>query len=97
MEWKVLRIAQQAAATAGAVARKYEADIIVVEIAVGFKEFKLLERFGEGKKPTAIIGEVADDLNLDLVVIRMEAIHSKHVDANPLAEFIPCTVLLLPS
>ncbi|MBA0760798.1 hypothetical protein Gotri_023519 [Gossypium trilobum] len=62
----------------------------------GFKEFKLLERLGEGSKPTAIIGEVADDLNLDLVVMSMEAIHSKHVDANLLAEFIPCPVLLLP-
>ncbi|KAL6993399.1 hypothetical protein U1Q18_011515 [Sarracenia purpurea var. burkii] len=62
----------------------------------GFREFKLIERLGEGKKPTAIIGEVADDLNLDLVVMSMEAIHSKHVDANLLAEFIPCPVLLLP-
>ncbi|XP_057970659.1 uncharacterized protein LOC131159630 [Malania oleifera] len=62
----------------------------------GFEEFRLLERLGEGNKPTAIIGEVADDLNLDLVVISMEAIHSKHVDANLLAEFIPCPVLLLP-
>ncbi|XP_065857745.1 uncharacterized protein [Euphorbia lathyris] len=63
----------------------------------GFQEFKLLERLGEGSsKPTAIIGEVADDLNLDLVIISMEAIHSKHVDANLLAEFIPCPVLLLP-
>ncbi|KAH0971059.1 hypothetical protein GBA52_023215 [Prunus armeniaca] len=62
----------------------------------GFKEYKLLERLGEGNKPTAIIGEVADDLNLDLVVISMEAIHSKHVDANLLAEFIPCPVILLP-
>ncbi|XP_038971420.1 uncharacterized protein LOC103724124 isoform X1 [Phoenix dactylifera] len=62
----------------------------------GFKEFSLMERLGEGKKPTAIIGEVADDLNLDLVVLSMEAIHSKHVDGNLLAEFIPCPVLLLP-
>ncbi|XVF62227.1 hypothetical protein PTKIN_Ptkin08bG0200400 [Pterospermum kingtungense] len=62
----------------------------------GFQEFKLLERLGEGSKPTAIIGEVADDLNLDLVVMSMEAIHSKHVDANLLVEFIPCPVLLLP-
>ncbi|KAF5735921.1 hypothetical protein HS088_TW14G00051 [Tripterygium wilfordii] len=62
----------------------------------GFQEFKLLERLGEGSKPTAIIGEVADELNLDLVVLSMEAIHSKHVDANLLAEFIPCPVLLLP-
>ncbi|KAH7663256.1 Adenine nucleotide alpha hydrolases-like protein [Dioscorea alata] len=62
----------------------------------GFQEFGLMERLGEGKKPTAIIGEVADDLNLDLVVLSMEAIHSKHVDANLLAEFVPCPVLLLP-
>ncbi|XP_034682361.1 uncharacterized protein LOC117912044 [Vitis riparia] len=63
----------------------------------GFQEFRVLERLGEGSsKPTAIIGEVADDLNLDLVVLSMEAIHSKHVDANLLAEFIPCPVLLLP-
>ncbi|XP_074294477.1 uncharacterized protein LOC141622326 [Silene latifolia] len=62
----------------------------------GFQEFRLLEKLGEGSKPTAIIGEVADDLNLDLVVLSMEAIHSKHIDANLLAEFIPCPVLLLP-
>lgn len=62
----------------------------------GFQEFRLLEKLGEGSKPTAIIGEVADDLGLDLVVLSMEAIHSKHVDANLLAEFIPCPVLLLP-
>lgn len=62
----------------------------------GFTEFGLMERLGEGKKPTAIIGEVADELELDLVVLSMEAIHSKHVDGNLLAEFIPCPVLLLP-
>ncbi|XP_022943871.1 uncharacterized protein LOC111448467 isoform X1 [Cucurbita moschata] len=62
----------------------------------GFQEYKLLERLGDGSKPTAIIGEVADDLNLDLVVLSMEAVHSKHVDANLLAEFIPCPVMLLP-
>ncbi|KAI4331374.1 hypothetical protein MLD38_029565 [Melastoma candidum] len=62
----------------------------------GYQEFKLLERLGGGSKPTAIIGEVADDLNLDLVILSMEAIHSKHVDANLLAEFIPCPVILLP-
>ncbi|XWS29159.1 hypothetical protein CRYUN_Cryun24cG0004700 [Craigia yunnanensis] len=61
-----------------------------------FQEFTLLERLGEGSKPTAIIGEIADDLKLDLVVMSMEAIHSKLVDANLLAEFIPCPALLLP-
>ncbi|KAF7809623.1 Rossmann-like alpha/beta/alpha sandwich fold [Senna tora] len=62
----------------------------------GFKNYSLLEKLGEGSKLTAIIGDVADDLNLDLVVISMEAIHTKHVDANLLAEFIPCPVMLLP-
>lgn len=62
----------------------------------GSAEFKLLERLGEDKNPTAIIGEVADEMNLDLVVMSMEAVHSKRVDANLLAEFIPCPVLLLP-
>ncbi|EPS67564.1 hypothetical protein M569_07217 [Genlisea aurea] len=62
----------------------------------GFKEFKMLERLGEGKKPTAIIGEVAEEMKMDLVVMSMEAVHSKQVDANLLAEFIPCPVLLLP-
>ncbi|PWZ12959.1 hypothetical protein Zm00014a_004638 [Zea mays] len=62
----------------------------------GFSEFRLMERLGEGQKPTAIIGEVADEWDLDLVVLSMEAIHSKHVDGNLLAEFIPCPVLLLP-
>lgn len=62
----------------------------------GYQEFKLLERLGEGSKPTAIIGEIADEMNLDVVIMSMEAIHSKHVDANLLAEFIPCPVLLLP-
>ena len=55
-----------------------------------------MERLGEGKKPTAIIAEVADDLELDLVVLSMEAIHSKHVDGNLLPEFIPCPILILP-
>ena len=62
----------------------------------GFKDYSLLERLGEGSKLTAIIGDVADELNLDLVVISMEAIHTKHIDANLLAEFIPCPVILLP-
>ncbi|KAG0610997.1 hypothetical protein M758_7G106800 [Ceratodon purpureus] len=62
----------------------------------GFEEFKLMERVGEGKRPAVVIGEVADDMNLDLVVLSMESIHSKHIDSNLLAEFVPCPVLLLP-
>ncbi|KAH7850487.1 hypothetical protein Vadar_033743 [Vaccinium darrowii] len=83
----------QAAATTAALATKYGADITVVG---RFQEFNLLGRLGEGNKPTAIISEIAEDMSLDLVVMSMEAIHSKHVDANLLAEFIPFPVLLLP-
>ncbi|KAJ8443587.1 hypothetical protein Cgig2_019569 [Carnegiea gigantea] len=83
----------EAAATAAALAKKYGADMTVVG---GFQEFRLLEKLGEGSRPTAVIGEVTDDLSLDLVILSMKAIHSKHVDANLLAEFIPCPVLLLP-
>ncbi|CAA6666711.1 unnamed protein product [Spirodela intermedia] len=99
-----------AAATTAALAKKYGADITVVVIDDKPKEsipehdaqlssirWHLSEAAGGGsKKPTAIIGELADDLNLDLVVLSMEAIHSKHVDGNLLAEFVPCPVLLLP-
>ncbi|XP_020161317.1 uncharacterized protein [Aegilops tauschii subsp. strangulata] len=84
---------RQAAATTTSLAKKYGANITVVG---GFTEFGLMERLGEGKKPTAIIAEVADDLELDLVVLSMEAIHSKQVDGNLLAEFIPCPILMLP-
>jgi hypothetical protein len=39
---------------------------------------------------------VADEVNADLVILSSEAVHAKHVDANLLAEFVPCPVLLLP-
>lgn len=41
-------------------------------------------------------GDVADQVEADLVVMSSEAVHAKHVDANLLAEFVPCPVLLLP-
>ncbi|MCO5613105.1 hypothetical protein L7F22_067379 [Adiantum nelumboides] len=62
----------------------------------GYEEFGLLESLGEGKVPAAIIGEIADDLSLDLVVLSMESIHSKHIDGNLLPEFVPCPIMLLP-
>ncbi|MCO5611956.1 hypothetical protein L7F22_066216 [Adiantum nelumboides] len=62
----------------------------------GYEEFGLLESLGEGKLPAAIIGEIADDLSLDLVVLSMESIHSKHIDGNLLPEFVPCPIMLLP-
>ncbi|KAI3438045.1 hypothetical protein D9Q98_000488 [Chlorella vulgaris] len=47
-------------------------------------------------KGSAAVGEVADSVEADLVVLSTAAVHDKHVDANLLAEFVPCPVLLLP-
>ncbi|CAM6123039.1 unnamed protein product [Calypogeia fissa] len=62
----------------------------------GCEEYTLVEKRGEGQKPAAVIGEMADDLGLDLVIMSMEAIHHKHVDGNLLGEFVPCPILMLP-
>jgi hypothetical protein len=47
-------------------------------------------------KGSVAVGEVADNIEADLVVLSTAAIHEKHVDGNLLAEFVPCPVLLLP-
>lgn len=43
-----------------------------------------------------LIGDVADEIQADLVLLSTEAVHAKHVDANQLAEFVSCPLLLLP-
>lgn len=65
---------------------------------VGCDQVEFVERqnqpnVGQG---SVAVGDVADQLDADLVVLPSEAVHSKHVDANLLAEFVPCPVLLLP-
>eukprot|EP00882_Tetradesmus_deserticola_P001561 GHRQ01001685.1.p1 GENE.GHRQ01001685.1~~GHRQ01001685.1.p1 ORF type:complete len:213 (+),score=63.55 GHRQ01001685.1:89-640(+) len=45
---------------------------------------------------SVLVGDVADEIAADLVLISSEAVHTKQVDANLLAEFVPCPVLLLP-
>lgn len=42
------------------------------------------------------MGEAADSVGADLVVLSTAVVHEKHVDANLLAEFVPAPVLLLP-
>jgi hypothetical protein len=42
----------------------------------GFKDFTLVERPGQGKRSTTMIGEVDDDMALDLVVFNKKSIHS---------------------
>eukprot|EP00884_Botryococcus_braunii_P005233 jgi/Botrbrau1/14710/Bobra.0108s0060.1 len=40
--------------------------------------------------------DVADEISADMLVLSSTMIHSKAIDANLLAEFVPCPVLLLP-
>ena len=47
-------------------------------------------------KGSVAVGEVADSLEADLVVISSAAVHEKRADANLLAEFVPCPVLMIP-
>lgn len=41
-------------------------------------------------------GDVADEVGADLLIMSVEPVHAKIVDANLLAEFVPCPMLLLP-
>jgi hypothetical protein len=43
-----------------------------------------------------LVGDVADEVEAELLVLSSQAVHSKYVDANQLAEFVPCPILLLP-
>ena len=42
------------------------------------------------------VGEAADTVAADLVVMSTQTVHEKHVDGNLLAEFVPSALLLLP-
>lgn len=66
--------------------------------AFGFSDVNVIEETVEPNvgKGSLAVGEAADTLGADLVVLHSDAIHEKHVDANLLAEFVPCPVLLLP-
>lgn len=48
------------------------------------------------QKPSAVLGDVADEIKADLVVLSSDAVHEKSVDANLLAEFMPCPLLIVP-
>lgn len=49
----------------------------------------------EGRS-SVVVGEVADEVDADLLVLHSQAVHQKCLDANLLAEFVSCPVLLLP-
>jgi len=60
---------------------------------LSFIEEKIEPSSGNG---SVAVGEAADTLGADLVVLSTAAVHERHVDANLLAEFVPAPVLLLP-
>lgn len=45
---------------------------------------------------SVLVGDVADEIKADLLLLSAEAVHSKFVDANQLAEFVSCPILLIP-
>lgn len=64
----------------------------------GMRELAFIEESIEHSsgKGSVAVGEAADTVNADLVVMSTAAVHERHVDANLLAEFVPAPVLLLP-
>lgn len=42
------------------------------------------------------VGDAADECDADLLILHSDCVHSKRVDANLLAEFVDCPLLLLP-
>lgn len=60
----------------------------------GCSEYELVER--ATKTASVLVGDMADEISADMVLLSSEAVHAKHVDANQLAEFVSCPVLLLP-
>jgi hypothetical protein len=66
---------------------------------LGMKDVSFLQEALEAPSSgqgSVAVGEAADNVGADLVVISSAAVHEKHVDANLLAEFVNATVLLLP-
>jgi Set1/Ash2 histone methyltransferase complex subunit ASH2 len=61
----------------------------------GCSDVDILEKSIESAG-SVLVGDVADEIEADLVLVSSEAVHTKQVDANLLAEFVPCPVLLLP-
>ncbi len=59
-------------------------------------EFDVIERAPDSTPCSALVGDLADELGADLVLLSSEAVHNKRVDANLLAEFVSCPLLLLP-
>eukprot|EP00890_Picochlorum_soloecismus_P003472 jgi/Picsp_1/4125/NSC_01634-R1_hypothetical protein SELMODRAFT_439384 [Selaginella moellendorffii] len=65
---------------------------------VGLKKVNVIEERIEPSSGlgSVAVGEAADTVAADLVVMSTQIVHEKHVDGNLLAEFVPSAVLLLP-
>jgi len=61
----------------------------------GCTDFQVLQR-ATTQPASVMVGDVADEVAADMVVVSSEAIHAKYVDANQLAEFVSCPLLVLP-
>mmetsp|Transcript_16237 Transcript_16237/g.45239 ORF Transcript_16237/g.45239 Transcript_16237/m.45239 type:complete len:125 (-) Transcript_16237:256-630(-) len=61
----------------------------------GCSNFQVMEKLTSANH-SALVGDVAEDLKADMVVLSTDNVHEHKVDANLLAEFVPCSVLLLP-
>lgn len=60
----------------------------------GCSQYEVLQK--EAGKVAVTIGDLADEVEANLVILSVESIHAKILDANLLAEFVPCPMLLIP-
>ncbi|KAL6755085.1 hypothetical protein V8C86DRAFT_2684253 [Haematococcus lacustris] len=61
----------------------------------GCSNFDILQR-ATTQPASVLIGDVADEVGAECVVVSSQTVHSKLVDANQLAEFVSCPLLFLP-
>lgn len=61
----------------------------------GCHNFQVLDQVAPASAAAAC-GEVADAQQADLLVVSCDAVHAKALDANHLAEFVGCPIMLLP-
>lgn len=61
----------------------------------GLEKYDVIKRATQ-QPASVLVGDVADEINADVVLVSSMAVHSKLLDANQLAEFVGCPLLLLP-
>jgi len=61
----------------------------------GMQDFAMYER-NDDKPPSVSCGDVADEVDAELVVVSADAVHEHSLNANLLAEFVDCPVLMVP-